>query len=47
MHKHIRSILLAGVAAVATWPAAAAEVTPDAPMMRSAFRRSRASTRTT
>jgi glucose dehydrogenase len=29
MHKHIRSILLAGVAAVATWPAAAAEVTPE------------------
>src|ERR1700745_2874323 len=29
MHKHIRNLLLAGVAAVATRAAAAAEVTPD------------------
>jgi len=29
MNKHIRGLLLAGVAAAATWPAAAAEVTPE------------------
>ena len=29
MHKHIRNLLLAGVAAVATWPATAGEVTPE------------------
>ena len=29
MHKHIRNLLLAGVAAVATWPAMAGEVTPE------------------